>query len=100
MQSSPPEQLMENALARKNKKYVEQNGLEPEAFKCLAVTDCGLLHEDTKRLISVLAARAHLNPKDTRDAFRLAVEKFNAYTVVCQLRDVIPHCNWIGGLSN
>ena len=84
---------------KKHRKYVVEKGLEPEYFRCIALTDCGMLHEDTKVLIKALAKRADSDPKVIREAFQLENEKFAAYTIVSQLRNHIQGEKWLGGIS-
>ena len=90
--------LLQNALDRKKQKYIEEKGLDPEFFRCIAVTDCGLLHDNTKNLIKTLANRANLSFEATRQAFQLEIEKFAAYTVVSQLRNYVSEEKWVGGI--
>ena len=90
--------LLQNALDRKKQKYVEEKGLDPEFFRCIAVTDCGLLDDNTKNLIKTLANRADLSFEATRQAFQLEIEKFAAYTVVSQLRNYVSEEKWVGGI--
>ena len=92
--------LLQSAVERKHRKYIVEKGLEPEYFRCIAVTDCGLMHEETKNLIKTLAKRAELDFQNTRDSFQLEIEKFAAYTVVSQLRQYISAEQWLGGLSH
>ena len=92
--------LLKSAVERKHRKYIVEKGLEPEYFRCIAVTDCGLMHEETKNLIKTLAKRAELDFQNTRDSFQLEIEKFAAYTVVSQLRQYISAEQWLGGLSH
>ena len=60
--------LLQNAVERKHRNVVEK-GLDKDYFRCIAVTDCGLMHEDTKNLIKTLAQRADLDYQTTRDSF-------------------------------
>ena len=46
------------------------------------------MHEETKNLIKTLAKRAELDFQNTRGSFQLEIEKFAAYTVVSQLRQL------------
>ena len=84
---------------KKFKKYVTEKGVESDSFRCLAASDCGLLHNDTKFLLKSLAQRSGQKYETVRDAFQLEIEKFSAYTVVSQLRDYIPDANWVGGMK-
>ena len=90
--------LLQQAIDRKIKKYVTEKGVDSDSFRCLATTDCGLLHSDTKALLKALAHRAQANYENVRHALQLEIEKMGAYTVVSQLREYIPKENWIGGL--
>ena len=75
------------------KKVLIQN-----AFAALAVTDCGVLHEETKVLLKTLAKRNDVDYKIVREAFQLELEKYSAYAVVSQLRQYIETEKWVGGL--
>ena len=90
--------LLQSAQDRKNNKYVKEKGLDPESFRCIAITDCGVLHEETKQLLKTLAKRAGLDYTPTREAFQLELEKYSAYAVVSQLRQYIQAEKWVGGL--
>ena len=90
--------LMQHVLDKKFKKYVTEKGVESDSFRCLAASDCGLLHNDTKTLLKALSQRAKQKYEDVREAFQLEIEKLAAYTIVSQLREYIPEAHWIGGL--
>ena len=90
--------LMQQVIDRKFKKYVSEKGVDSDSFRCLATSDCGLLHSDTKDLMKALAHRAKLNYENVRHALQLEIEKMSAYTVVTQLREYAPTENWMGGL--
>ena len=90
--------LMQQVSDRKYKKYVTEKGVDSDSFKCLAATDCGLLHDDTKALLKALSQRAKLKYESVRNAFQLEIEKMSAYTVVSQLRDYIPAEKWMSEL--
>ena len=90
--------LMQQVSDRKYKKYVTEKGVDSDSFKCLAATDCGLLHDDTKALLKALSQRAKLKYESVRNAFHLEIEKMSAYTVVSQLRDYIPAEKWMSEL--
>ena len=92
-------QLLQNAIERKRKKYVESGGIEEDYFKCIAMTESGSLHEHTRNLIASLAKRANLNVPEVREAFQLEIEKLNAYTIVSQLRDLLPRASWLGSMK-
>ena len=92
--------LMQQVIDKKFKKYVVEKGVDSDSFRCLATTDCGLLHNDTKVLLKALANRAQLKYENVRQALQLEIEKMTAYTVVSQLRHYIPKENWIGGLRS
>ena len=94
------EQLIQNALERKHKKYVVQGGIPKESFSCLAMTELGQLHNNTKTLIVSLAQRSQQNVKDVKEAFQLEIEKMNAYTIATQLRQYFPPIQWLGGLEH
>ena len=90
--------LLQQAQERKFKKYVTEKGVDSEAFRCIAASDCGVLHNDTKQLLKALAQRANRKYENVREAFQLELEKLSAYTVVSQLRDYITDEKWIGSL--
>ena len=90
--------LLESAIERKHRKYIVEKGVDPNYFRCIELTDCGMLHENTKELIKDLSKRADLDPKVIREAFQLENEKFAAYTIVSQLRNHIKGEKWLGGL--
>ena len=97
---SSTEQLMQNALDRKHKKYVLQGGIPEESFSCLAMTELGQLHKNTKTLLSLLAQRSQQDVKVVKEAFQLEIEKMNAYTIATQLRKYVPSAQWLGGLNH
>ena len=90
--------LLQGAIERKNRKYVQEKGMDPESFQCISMTDCGLLHEETKSLLKALSKRADCDTQVVRQAFQLEIEKFSAYAVASQLRQYIPAVQWVGGL--
>ena len=96
---STPEQLMQNALERKNTKYVVEKGISTQEFSCLAVTEFGQLHQNTRRLLECLAKRSERNVNEVKEEFQLEIEKMNAYTVANQLRKYMTPTQWLGELQ-
>ena len=93
-------QLLQNAIERKRKKYVESGGIEEDYFKCIAMTESGSLHEHTRNLLASLAKRANLNVPEVREAFQLEIEKLNAYTIGSKLRELLPRASWLGSMKS
>ena len=93
-------QLLQNAIERKQKKYVEKGGIDEDFFRCISMTEGGFLHSHTKNLLSCLAKKAELKVPEVLEAFQLEIEKLNAYTIVAQLRDYLPRASWLGSLQS
>ena len=92
-------QLLQNAIERKQKKYVLSGGVDEDYFRCLPMTESGYLHENTRKLLTSLAKKANLDICEVTEAFQLEIEKLNAYTIVTQLRDSLPKAVWLGSIK-